>query len=156
MGDAGPPPGLHHERPLGGVKDALVKDRDDLVANIAARVDAPEVARRMVASFAAEIDTYRELPDPAAAEEIVEISRHNLELFLRTLAEDRSVSEEELGPFRESARRRAGEGLPLEDLLAAYRMGGRLGWEALIHAATPDEQSALLPSVARLMEYVDR
>jgi sugar diacid utilization regulator len=41
-------------------------------------------------------------------------------------------------------------------MLHAYRLGGRLGWDALIEAATPSEQAALLPSVAGLMEYVDR
>jgi PucR C-terminal helix-turn-helix domain len=128
----------------------------DLLADIVARVDTNSVARRMVEHFTSEIDAYRDLPQPVVAEQIVAISRHNLDLFFGTLAEDRPISDEELEPFRESARRRAEEGLPLEDLLHAYRLGGRMGWEALIAAATADEQAALLPSVARLMEYIDR
>ncbi|MEA2448766.1 MAG: hypothetical protein QOG63_698 [Thermoleophilaceae bacterium] len=129
---------------------------ENLLAEIVARVDTDDVARRMAQGFADEIDAYRELPEPVIAEQIVAISRHNLDLFFRALVEGRQISDEELRPFQESARRRAEEGLPLEDLLHAYRLGGRMGWEALIAAATPEEQSALLPSVARLMEYVDR
>jgi hypothetical protein len=129
---------------------------DKLLAQIVQRVDTEQVARRMVESFKDEIEAYRDLPAPVVAGQIVEISRHNMELFFRTLSEERPVSDEELHPFQESARSRATEGLPLEDLLAAYRLGGRLGWQALVDAATPEEQTALLPSVARLMEYVDR
>lgn len=127
-----------------------------LLAEIVRRVDTDEVARLMVERFRAEIDSYRELPEQVADGAIVEVSRHNLELFLTTLAEGRPVSDEELVPFRVGARLRASEGLPLEDMLHAYRIGGRLGWDALVAAATPEEQASLLPSVAGLMEYVDR
>lgn len=126
------------------------------LADIVRRVDLDEVARRMVAVFQAEIPAYRTLPETLLRGEIEEISKRNLGLFFRSLVDGRPLSDEELTPFRESARQRAGEGLPLEDLLHAYRLGGRLGWEALVAAAGESEQAALLPSVARLMEYVDR
>ena len=126
------------------------------LAQIVRRVDLDEVARRMVAVFQAEIPAYRSLPDSLLHGAIEEISRRNLGLFFRSLVEGRPLSDEELTPFRESARQRAAERLPLEDLLHAYRLGGRLGWEALVAAAEDGEQAALLPSVARLMEYVDR
>src|SRR5215203_3789303 len=126
------------------------------LAEIVRRVDLEEVARRMVAVFQAEIPSYRTLPETLLHGEIEEISRRNLGLFFRSLVDDRPLSEEELSPFCESARERAAEGLPLEDLLHAYRLGGRLGWEALVAVAEGPEQAVLLPSVARLMEYVDR
>ena len=126
------------------------------LAEIARRVDLDEVARRMVAVFQAEIPAYRTLPDALLHGEIEEVARRNLGLFFRSLVDERGLSDEELAPFRESARQRAAEGLPLEDLLHAYRLGGRLGWEALVAVADGEEQAALLPSVARLMEYVDR
>ncbi|GAC1319385.1 MAG: helix-turn-helix domain-containing protein [Thermoleophilaceae bacterium] len=129
---------------------------DSLLAAIVRRVDTGEVARRMVEVFRAEIEAYRRLPEEVVHGQIFAISKDNLELFFRTLAEDRGLREDELQPFRESARERAGEGLPLEDLLHAYRLGGRLGWQALIDASSAEERAALLPSVARLMEYVDR
>jgi hypothetical protein len=128
----------------------------NLLAEIVRRVDLAEVARRMVAVFQAEIPAYRTLPDTMLQGEILEISRRNLGLFFRSLIDERPLNDDELRPFRESARQRAAEGLPLEDLLAAYRLGGRLGWEALVACASHDEQSVLLPSVARLMEYIDR
>ncbi len=129
---------------------------DTLIVEIVGRVDTERVSRGMVEAFRQEIESYRRLPDEMVHGAIADISRHNLELFLATLVEGRALTDEELLPFRESARRRATEGLPLEDLLHAYRLGGRLGWEALVEAATPEEQTALLPSVGALMGYIDR
>src|SRR3954449_8167107 len=127
----------------------------NLLAQIVRRVDIEELARRMVAVFQAEIPAYSTLPEAMLHGEIEEVSRRNLGLFFRSLIDDRGLSDEELVPFCESARQRAAEGLPLEDLLRAYRLGGRLGWEALVNVAAPDEQTTLLPGVARLMQYVD-
>src|SRR5688572_22365248 len=116
---------------------------ENLLAQIVRRVDLDEVARRMVAVIQAEIPAYQTLPDAMLHGEILEIARRNLGLFFQTLIDDRPLSDAELTPFCESARQRAAEGLPLEDLLHAYRLGGRLGWEALVAVANPDEQAAL-------------
>jgi hypothetical protein len=128
----------------------------DRLAEIVRRVDLDEVARRMVAVFQAEIAAYRDLPEAMLHGEILQIARSNLGLFFRSLVDGRPLGDDELTPFRESAVHRASEGLPLEGMLHAYRLGGRLGWEALVAVAHPDEQTVLLPCAARLMEYVDR
>lgn len=129
---------------------------EDVLADIVRRVDTTAIARRMVDIFRTEIEAYRHLPESAVDGEVLEISKKNVDLFFDSIIENRSLTEEELEPFRASARHRADEGLPLEDLLHAYRLGGRLGWEALVGVASDDERAALLPSVARLMEHVDR
>src|SRR5262249_29746422 len=78
-------------------------------------------------------------------------------LFFRWITDGVELSEEELVALRASARNRASEGMPLEDLLHAYRMGGRLGWHALLAAAkTPEEDRALLGAAELLMRYVDQ
>jgi hypothetical protein len=129
---------------------------DQVLAGIVRRVDTGDIARRMVEIFRRDIAAYRRLPDSAIEGQVLEISKRNVDLFLSSIVEGRTLTEAELQPFRESARNRADEGLPLEDLLHAYRLGGRLSWEALIDTSSLEEQVALLPSVARLMEYVDR
>src|SRR3954452_12354165 len=117
----------------------------NLLAQIVRRVDIEELARRMVAVFQAEIPAYSTLPKTMLHGEIEELSRRNLGLFFRSLIDDRALSDEELTPFCESARQRAAEGLPLEDLLRAYRLGGRLGWEALGAARRPDQEAPVAP-----------
>ena len=120
------------------------------------RVDVDELARRMVAVFQDSIPAYRQLPEALLHGEIEDMTRRNVGLFLRSMADDRPPSGEELEPFCQSARERAAEGLPIEDLLRAYRLGGRLTWEALSIVATVDEQATLIPGVTRMMAYVDR
>jgi hypothetical protein len=133
----------------------LTKNERTLLSALVDRVSPPEIARQMVAAFRSEIAGYTRLPDSVLAGQILAVSQRNVELFFRSITELRGPTEEELLPFRESARSRAEEGLPLEDLLHAYRLGGRLGWRALLEAARPDEYPALLAAAELLMRYID-
>ena len=45
--------------------------------------------------------------------------------------------------------------MPLEDLLHAYRTGGRLAWQSVAAAARPSEQGALLVGADLIMQYID-
>jgi hypothetical protein len=133
----------------------LTESERELLSALVDRVDPAEIAREMVAAFRAEIAGYTRLPESVLAGQILAVSQSNVELFFRSITELRGPTEEELQPFRESARSRAEEGLPLEDLLHAYRLGGRLGWQALLAAAQPDEYPALLGAAELLMRYID-
>jgi hypothetical protein len=138
-----------------GVAATLTRTEQETLTAVVDRVDAAEIARRMVAVFKSEISGYARLPESVLAGQILAVSQRNVELFFRSITEVRGPTEEELEPFRASARSRAEEGLPLEDLLHAYRMGGRLGWESLVEAAEPDEYGALLAAAGLLMRYID-
>ena len=129
---------------------------DRRLAEIARRIDAADVARRMVERFRGEIAGYQRLPELSVDAEVSEIARENVELFNRTVVDGRPVTDADLEPFRESAKRRATAGVPLEDLLQAYRLGARVAWQVILESARPDEEELLLQGVGLLMEYVDR
>jgi PucR C-terminal helix-turn-helix domain len=133
----------------------LTENERELLSALVDRVDPADVAREMVKVFRSEITGYTRLPESVLTGQILAVSQSNVELFFRSITELRGPTEEELAPFRESARSRAEEGLPLEDLLHAYRLGGRLGWNALVTAAQPDEHEALLAAAEMLMRYID-
>jgi hypothetical protein len=59
---------------------------------------------------------------------------------------------------RVTGRRRAEQGLPLDDLLRSFRMGGRLVWESLVDEARSlrIDDDALLDLGTRVWEVVDR
>ncbi len=128
----------------------------EVLARVVRRVAPAEIAEQMVSRFRSEISGYQRLPEPVVVGQILAICRRNVELFFGSILEGSEPSEEDLASFRESARDRAGEGMPLEDLLHAYRLGGRMGWQAVVEAAQPDERPALLAGAERLMDYVDR
>ena len=126
-----------------------------MLAGVVRRVDPANVAEGMVARFRTEIAGYRRLPEPVVIGQILEICRQNVELFFGSILDGTEPAEADLAAFRQSARDRAGEGMPLEDLLHAYRLGGRMGWQAVVEAARPDERHALLTGAELLMDYVD-
>ena len=129
---------------------------DAVLARIVEGLDPAALAKRMAGAFRSEIAGYRRLPAAVVEQQIFEISRRNVELFFRSIIEGVQPTDEELAPFRESAEERATEGMALEDLLAAYRLGGRLGWQAIREAAGPGDEQALLLGAELTMRYVDR
>jgi hypothetical protein len=127
-----------------------------MLADIVRRLDVNEVVARMIERFRSEISGYQRLPEPVLQGEIFEIARRNVELFLRSVTAGHVPTADEMQPFRDSARRRATEGMPLEDLLHAYRLGARLAWIAIEDATRPEERTALLLGVELVMQYVDQ
>lgn len=141
-----------------GVPDApsaLVRDHKTL-ADIVRRVDIEALADQFVTRFRAAIPGYQRLPEAVVTGAIRGIAHENIDLFFNSILENRSITDEELEAFRASATQRATEGMPLEDLLHAYRLGGRLGWQAISEAALPQDRDALLSGADMLMVYVDR
>jgi hypothetical protein len=127
----------------------------ELVRSIVLRIDVDELAQRMVDDFHRSIDSYRRMSESVVATQIQEVVRQNLTLFIACALEVRGPREDELLPFRESARDRATEGIPLADLLAAYRLGGRLSWQALAELVEPSQQPSLVVIGDLVMGYVD-
>jgi hypothetical protein len=131
------------------------RDREALSA-VVRRVDTALLAENMVGLFGETIPGYQRLSDPVLRGQIFEISRRNVELFFASVLEGRTPTPEDMAPFQRSARDRASEGMPLEDLLHAYRLGGRIGWQSIEAAARPEEREALLVGAELLMDYIDR
>src|ERR1700759_4047182 len=100
-----------------------VTDHDKL-KSIVRRLEAVDLTPRMVSTFRGSIDSYARLPEEMVLGQISEIVTGNVELFARTVLEGRAPLSSELEAFRSSARVRAAEGMQLEDLLHAYRVGG--------------------------------
>jgi hypothetical protein len=77
---------------------------------------------------------------PVVLAELFESTRSNLERAVRTLMGDADDGgRAALAAAREVGRRRAAQGVPLETVLRAYRLGGQVTWEALRAAAREGE-----------------
>jgi hypothetical protein len=116
----------------------------------------PRLARRMIDSFVAEIPLYALLPREQLEGEILDITIANLRLFFAALREGRALVPEELAEIRTSAARRAEERVPLDAVLTAYHVGGRIGWEALVDDATADETGDVIAAGSRVLAYVQQ
>ncbi|GAA1299974.1 PucR family transcriptional regulator [Pseudonocardia xinjiangensis] len=76
--------------------------------------------------------TYAELD---MVEELRGACRANMERGVQTLAEQVPDGVDPEDTSRQTGRRRARQGVPLEVVLRAYRLGGRVMWEALLSAS---------------------
>src|SRR3954451_25251815 len=110
----------------------------DVAAALYVRVEreVPRLARRMIDTFVAEIPLYGLLPREQLEGEILAITDANLRLFFTTLRESRPLAADELAEVRTSAARRAEERVPLDAVLSAYHVGGRIGWLGLREGGT--------------------
>ncbi len=116
----------------------------------------PRLAQQMLDRFVQEIPFYGLLPREQIEGEIAEITLANLRLFFRALRTGTPITDEDLIESRLSAARRAEERVPLDAVLAAYHIGGRVGWEALVAEAQPEETAALILAAGRVLGYVQQ
>ena len=129
-------------------------ERLGLAARVERRIDG--LARAMVEAFVEEVPIYQQLPREQLQGEILDISRRNLRTFFRCLREQRPPTDEELTEPRASAARRAEERVPLDSVLTAYHIGGRIGWRALADEAKADEREQLDDIAEDVMTYIQR
>jgi len=135
--------------------NTCVMGRGTLSARMAPHVVS--LARQAVAQFAAEVPLYGLLPREELEGEILDVTLHNIRLFFRGLEEGRLPTREEVAGIVASAARRAEERVPLADVLAAYHIGARLGWQAMVDAASPsdaDDVAELLAAGSHLLRYM--
>jgi hypothetical protein len=114
------------------------------------------LAERMLKQYLESIPSYRALPD-VTLDQIREVNRANLNGFIRAMREGRGPSADEIGMIRDSASRRAREGVPLSGLLVAYRTGAQIAWtEArVIIGDDPQRLAAGLDLATAIMSWID-
>ena len=125
------------------------------VADLVARIGRSDAAREMLAEMRKQIASYERMSADVSESEVLGTCKRGLRLWTQWLSSGGSLPADELSALRASVRTRAEEGVPLEDLLHAYRIGGRLGWQILRDHATPHERDVLLDAAELLMLYID-
>jgi hypothetical protein len=129
---------------------------DSRLSALAGRVDRDKLAEIMLSTFRKEIPGYERLPDSVIRGEVLKVVRENVDLCLDWVAGGTAPSIERFTAFRESAKNRAAEGMPLEDLLRAYRSGGTAAWRVIVAEARPDERDELPLAAELVMDYLDQ
>ncbi|MFA4927585.1 MAG: helix-turn-helix domain-containing protein [Patulibacter sp.] len=125
------------------------------VRDVVARIDVDTLTAQLVSDLRDEPAYQRFVRDDTLRDRGPAVIRWNLELFGRWLADGRPPSMVELDRIGALIRIRAEEGMPIEDGLRVYRRGARLGWDAVLRMATPDERQALLEGSAIYLDYVE-
>jgi len=115
-----------------------------------------DLAERMLKQYLESIPSYRALPD-VTLDQIRDVNRGNVRGFIRAMRAGRGPSSEEITMIRESASRRAREGVPLSALLAAYRTGAQIAWAEARVIIGDDHQrlAAGLDFATAVMSWID-
>jgi len=139
---------------LSAVQDRRTRALSAIIDDLEQTADG--LAERMLKQYLESIPSYRALPD-VTLEQIREVNSANIHGFIRAMREGRGPSAEELAMIRESASRRAREGVPLSGLLVAYRTGAQIAWaEArVIIGDDPDRLAAGLDLATAIMSWID-
>ncbi len=119
------------------------------------RLDPDQLAHQILVASARRIPGHARMSDDLRWGPVHAIVREVIEIFRRSVLESVQPHPDDLRAIEESARERAAEGMPLEDILGAYRLGMRLIWRAMRSGARPGEEALLLVAAEAMLSFVD-
>lgn len=123
------------------------------------REHVDEIADRMIAVQRVEIPTYAEMNDPTLVADAHSVSVAVVGMWLDVMSSGRGLSDEELAPVIEGSRRRASQGVEMEPLLRAYRVGIRVMWTEVISSPiwkSGSLDTAMGPIATGALAFADR
>src|SRR5919106_3465465 len=92
-------------------------------------------------------------------DEVRRAVRENVAILAHILGAGREVGRDQLEPIERVGARRAESGIPLEDVLHAYRMVSRTSWDILAEECRRYDGEALEPTIAlaeAVLRYTDQ
>ncbi|MFS8102008.1 helix-turn-helix domain-containing protein [Lentzea alba] len=116
--------------------------------------EMPSLVRRVLAEIVERVPAYQQLPAEELSGDITRVTDHALRAFVAVLGSGQLPSADELRFLRESAARRAEEGVPVDVVLTAYHVGIQVVWESLVPEARPEEVADVLALNALALRYL--
>ncbi|MGW7417288.1 PucR family transcriptional regulator, partial [Streptomyces sp. NPDC054863] len=121
-----------------------------LTAGLAAYTDL------VLAEVTSRVPAYGLLPGEELGGDIRRVIEQTLRSFTEVLRTKELPSRDELAFLRESAARRAEEGIPIDVVLTAYHVGMQVVWESLTPHVRPGEVTDVLAANALVLRYLER
>lgn len=125
------------------------------LGDIFARLDVPQVIEAVLGRLRDELPDY-ERNSPELVERLRATVALNLSLAVDAMAGGRVIVEDDLAPLWQSALHRFDTGFRVEDVLAAYGLGTREIWRALVEVAEPGEEAQLLAGADFIFAHLTR
>ncbi|MFG2502847.1 PucR family transcriptional regulator [Streptomyces sp. NPDC048441] len=117
--------------------------------------DLPAFVDLVLKEVTARIPAYGLLPGEQLAGDITHVIEQNLRAFTAVLRTKSLPRQAELDHLRESAARRAEEGIPIDVVLTAYHIGIEVVWESLTPEVRPTEVADVLAVNALALRYLE-
>ena len=138
-----------------GVKDAVREEIDRIVDALSDR--RSELAAEMVRNIRAEIPPYLRNADAGTLSDVQAHCEAHAGLILTVSRQNREPLRGELVFARAAGARRVEQRIPIDSLLAAFRVGHRTVWDAILDEAadSPVGRDAAIALARPAMEYID-
>ena len=116
----------------------------------------PEVLAASESAYRTEIPEYDALSDEEMRSTVLPISRAIAETFIASLEDGRPPRVEDAPGLDTIGIRRVRMGMPLEPMLHAFRVFGRVVWTEMAGSAGPGDADLLAELGVRWMDWIDR
>ncbi|HWH31266.1 MAG TPA: helix-turn-helix domain-containing protein [Egibacteraceae bacterium] len=136
----------------------LFRHDPEAARQVARRVLATidELLPRMTTAYREEIPEYGALDAGVVEAEVAPVSREVVEEFFSAILTEGEPDPTVPVDFRAAGRRRLEIGVPLDSALHAFRIAGRVVWNAVVEATQPGEEHVLARLAGDWIDYVDR
>ena len=128
-----------------------------VIEALLARMD--EVVERCFVAVLQTVPSYERAGEPLQSD-LREAVRDNVSLLARVIAQGREVSREELDVIERVGVRRAEAGIPLDDVLHAYRTVSRVCWDIVAeecrNVPADDQLDAAIALAEAVLKYTDQ
>ncbi|MGH3858603.1 PucR family transcriptional regulator [Actinokineospora sp.] len=114
----------------------------------------PELTAFVIKRLVEELDVYKQLPAEELSGDIARIIEQAVRMFLKVLRTGTLPEATDLAIVRESAARRAEEGLPIDAVIGAYHVGAQACFEFVEPDVTPDELQSVFEAHRLLFNYL--
>jgi sugar diacid utilization regulator len=111
-------------------------------------------ARRINAEVRHVVKPYGESVDLELERDFSAMNTRNVEIYFRSLAEDRVPTAGELEEIAAAGRRRLHQGVPLEAIFHSYRVGTRVLWQCLLETTDPEDLGRLATLTLQFADLV--
>lgn len=115
-----------------------------------------ELLPRMTDAYRREIPEYAALDEAVVRAEVTPVSREVVEEFFSPILSGGEADPTVPLDFRAAGRRRLEIGVPLDSALHAFRIAGRVVWDAVVRATQPGEEHVLARLAGDWIDFVDR
>jgi hypothetical protein len=115
----------------------------------------PALTRSVIGELVARLTAYRLMPGEELAGDISRVIEQNLRSFVAVLRSKALPTAAEVAFLRESAARRAEEGIPIEVVLTAYHVGIQVTWDKVTADARPGDLADVMAVNALLLRYLE-
>ncbi|MBK1787826.1 PucR family transcriptional regulator [Prauserella cavernicola] len=115
--------------------------------------DPEEIGRLLTETICAQHPDYAAL-SPEVYADVVDANVQNARLYAYVVLEDKRPTPAQLASLADAARRRVGQGVTLESLLRAYRIGARRMWKEMSERRPDLDQHALTDLTLNYIDWI--